>query len=178
MAEAASIARPYARAAFAHARDAKQLGAWSKALALSSGMAADPTVADLITSPLLSNDQLVGFFGGLAGAEDDAHWRNFVRQLAENKRLAVLPEISAAYEQLRAEYENEVDVQVTSAVSLSEAQAAKLAAALKRRFKREVRMTTAVDPELLGGAVIRAGDLVIDGSVKGRLQRLNSELAS
>jgi F-type H+-transporting ATPase subunit delta len=101
-----------------------------------------------------------------------------VRLLAQNKRLDVLPEITAQYEMLRAQYENELDVQVTSAVSLSESQRTKLAEALKTRFKRDVRMTTAVDPNLLGGAVIRAGDLVIDGSINGRLQRLASELGN
>jgi F-type H+-transporting ATPase subunit delta len=117
-------------------------------------------------------------FAGLGGADIDPYWRNFIRLLTQNKRLAVLPEIADQFELLRAQYENEVDVQVTSAVALSDAQRAKLAAALKTRFKRDVRMTTAIDPALLGGAVIRAGDLVIDGSINGRLQRLASDLSN
>jgi F-type H+-transporting ATPase subunit delta len=178
MAEAATIARPYAKAAFISARDAKALPAWSGALRAGSGLAADARIADLISNPKMSTDQVVSMFAGLGGAGIDAQWQNFVRLLAQNKRLDVLPEITAQYEMLRAQYENELDVQVTSAVALSESQRTKLAGALKTRFKRDVRMTTAIDPNLLGGAVIRAGDLVIDGSINGRLQRLATELGN
>ncbi len=176
MAEAATIARPYAKAVFMAARDAQALPSWSTALHAASGLVADSRIADLLTSPRLGPDQVVSMFAGLGGGDIDERWQNFVRLLARNKRLEVLPEITAQYEQLRARYENEVDVQVTSAVAMDEAQRAKLAAALKTRFKRDVRMSTSVDPALLGGAVIRAGDLVIDGSISGRLQRMASEL--
>jgi F-type H+-transporting ATPase subunit delta len=178
MAEAATIARPYAKAVFMSARDSKALHAWSEALRVGSGLVADSRVADLLTSPKMSTDQLVALFAGLGGAGIDGHWQNFVRLLATNKRLEVLPQIAEQYELLRAQYENELDVQVTSAVVMSADQQAKLAAALKKRFKRDVRMTTAVDSSLLGGAVIHAGDLVIDGSINGRLQRLASELGN
>jgi F-type H+-transporting ATPase subunit delta len=178
MAEAATIARPYAKAAFLSARDAKALPAWSEALRLASGLAADGRIADLLSNPKISLDEAVSMFAGLGGSGIDGHWQNFVRLLTQNKRLHVLPQITAQYEMLRAQYENELDVQVTSAVGLSEAQRTKLAAALKTRFKRDVRITTAIDPALLGGAVIRAGDLVIDGSINGRLQRMASELGS
>ena len=174
MAEAATIARPYAKAAFMSARDAKALPAWSEALREGSGLVADPRIADLITNPKMSVDQVVSMFAGLAGADApgdfDAHWQNFVRLLATNKRLDVLPDITAQYEMLRA--------QVTSAAAMSDEQKSKLNAALKTRFKRDVRMTTTIDPTLLGGAVIRAGDLVIDGSINGRLQRMATELGS
>ena len=178
MAEAATIARPYAKAAFMSARDAKALPAWSEALRTGSGLVADSQVAGLLTSPKMSTDQLVSLFAGLGGNGIDSHWQNFIRLLATNKRLEVLPQIADQYELLRAQYENELDVQVTSAVAMNADQQSKLAAALKQRFKREVRMTTAVDPSLLGGAVIHAGDLVIDGSINGRLQRLASELGN
>jgi F-type H+-transporting ATPase subunit delta len=178
MAEAATIARPYAKAAFLSARDAKALPAWSEAFRLGSGLVADPRVVDLLTSPKISTDRLVSLFAGLGGAGIDAHWQNFVRLLATNKRLEVLPQMAEQYELLRAQFENELDVQVTSAVAMNSDQQAKLAAALKKRFKRDVRMTTAVDASLLGGAVIHAGDLVIDGSINGRLQRLASELGN
>jgi F-type H+-transporting ATPase subunit delta len=178
MAEAATIARPYARAAFMSARDAKALPDWSKALHLGAAICADARIEDLISNPKLSTDQVVSMFAGLGGAAIDAHWQNFVRLLTQNKRLTALPAITAQYEALRADYEKELDVEVTSATALSAEQQAKLSASLKTRFKRDVRMSTAVDPALLGGAVIRAGDLVIDGSIKGRLERLASELAS
>ena len=178
MAEAATIARPYAKAAFMSARDAKALPAWSEALRTGSSLVADSQVAGLLTSPKMSTDQLVSLFAGLGGSGIDSHWQNFVRLLATNKRLEVLPQIAEQYELLRAQFENELDVQVTSAVAMNADQQTKLAAALKKRFKRDVRMTTAVDPSLLGGAVIHAGDLVIDGSINGRLQRLASELGN
>jgi F-type H+-transporting ATPase subunit delta len=178
MAEAATIARPYAKAAFETARDARTLADWSKALHSSAAICADARIEDLITNPKLSIDQVVSMFAGLGGAAIDEHWQNFVRLLTENKRLMALPEIMVQYEGLRAEYEKELDVEVTSATALTAEQRAKLAASLKTRFKRDVRMSTTVDAALLGGAVIRAGDLVIDGSIKGRLERLASELAS
>jgi F-type H+-transporting ATPase subunit delta len=154
------------------------LADWSKALHSSAAICADARIEDLITNPKLSIDQVVSMFAGLGGAAIDEHWQNFVRLLTENKRLMALPEIMVQYEGLRAEYEKELDVEVTSATALTAEQRAKLAASLKTRFKRDVRMSTTVDAALLGGAVIRAGDLVIDGSIKGRLERLASELAS
>ena len=178
MAEAATIARPYAKAAFMSARDSKALADWSTALHTGAGLVADARVADVLTNPKLSDDQIVSMFAGLGGDGIDAHWQNFVRLLAEYKRLEVLPQISDQYEILRAQFESEVDVQVTSAVPMTAEQQSKLAASLKTRFKRDVRMTTAVDASLMGGAVIRAGDLVIDGSIKGRLERMASELAN
>jgi F-type H+-transporting ATPase subunit delta len=178
VAETATIARPYAKAAFQAARDAKLLPAWSASLSVAAALVGDARIADLLGNPKLSEDQVVGFFDGFKTGADGVHWLNFIRLLAENKRLALLPEIAARFELLRAEYENEVDVVVTSAVPLSDAQKAKLADSLKTRLRRDVRITTALDPALLGGAVIRAGDLVIDGSIKGRLQRLTSDLGS
>ncbi|MDP9083806.1 MAG: F0F1 ATP synthase subunit delta [Pseudomonadota bacterium] len=178
MAEAATIARPYAKAAFMSARDAKTLTGWSTALQRASGLVADSRIADLLSSPKLSTDQIVSMFAGLDGGGIDSQWQNFIRLLARNKRLAVLPAIAQQYEMLRAQYENELDVQVTSAVAMNPEQRAKFAASLTTRFKRDVRMSTSVDAALLGGAVIRAGDLVIDGSIQGRLQRLASELVN
>ncbi len=178
MAEAATIARPYAKAAFMSARDAKTLIDWSAALHCASGLVADSRIADLLSSPKISTDQIVSMFAGLGGSGIDSQWQNFVRLLAGNKRLSVVPAIAEQYEMLRAQYENELDVQVTSAVALNPDQRAKLAVSLKTRFKRDVRMSTSVEESLLGGAVIRAGDLVIDGSIQGRLQRLASELVN
>jgi F-type H+-transporting ATPase subunit delta len=178
MAEAATIARPYAKAAFMAARDSATLPAWSGALHFGAEFIADSKVADLLTDPKLTTDQLVAMFAGLGGGEIDQHWQNFVRLMAENKRLELMSDIAAQYEEMRLQYENELEVQVTSAVVLSDHHRSRLAAALKTRFKREVRIKTAIDPTLLGGAVIRAGDLVIDGSISGRLQRLASDLGS
>lgn len=176
MAERATIARPYAKAAFEHARDANAFARWSQGLVLAARIVADPRVASLTKSPEWSAADLAGLITDVAGPALDADLRNFVHVLAENHRLSLLPEIAAHYEVMRAAAENTIDVQVASAVPLDAAQAGKLEQALSTRLKRKVRMQTSVDPTLLGGAVVRAGDLVIDGSLKGRLERLATEL--
>ena len=178
MAERATIARPYAKAAFEYARDAKAFAQWSRGLKSAAEIVADPRVAALTKNPQWSQADLVGIITDVAGDKLDAAMQNFVRVLTENHRLLLLPEITARYEQLRSEVENTVDVEVISAVPLSSAQADKLKLALNTRLKRNVRMQNSVDATLLGGAVVRAGYLVIDGSLKGRLQRLATELAS
>jgi len=178
VAERATIARPYAKAAFEYARDANALAAWSEGLKVAAEIVADPRVAPLTKSPAWSAADLVGLITDVAGAKLDAGMQNFVRVLAENRRLLLLPAIAARYEILRSAVENTVDVDVVSAVPLDAAQADRLRAALSTRLKRKVRMQNAVDATLLGGAVVRAGDLVIDGSLKGRLQRLATELGS
>jgi F-type H+-transporting ATPase subunit delta len=178
VAERATVARPYAKAAFEYARGANALAGWSQALQTASEIVADPRVAPLTKSPALTAADLANLVIDVAGAKLDAGMQNFVRTLAENHRLLLLPEISAHYEQLRSTVENTVDVEVTSAVPLNESQAQTLKQALSTRLKRQVRMRTAVDSTLLGGALVRAGDLVIDGSLKGRLERLATELGS
>jgi F-type H+-transporting ATPase subunit delta len=176
VAERATIARPYAKAAFEYARAANAFPRWSESLAVAAAMVADPRVRSIAKSPLVTAEQLVEFITEVEGPKPDPHFQNFVRLLAQNRRVLLLPEIAAHYEELRAEAENTVDVEVVSAVALNDAQAEKLKAAVSARLKRQVRMQNSVDPTLLGGAVVRAGDLVIDGSLKGRLQRLATEL--
>jgi len=178
MAERATIARPYAKAAFEYARDANDFAGWSLALARAAEIVADPRVAALTRSPQWSAADVVGLITDVAGASLNAGMQNFVRVLAENHRLLLLPEIAAHYEEFRSAVENTVDVEVVSAVKLDAAQSGKLSAALAKRLKRNVRMKNSVDATLLGGAVLRAGDLVIDGSLKGRLERLATELTS
>jgi F-type H+-transporting ATPase subunit delta len=178
MAERATIARPYAKAAFEYAREANDFAGWSLALARAAEIVADPRVAALTKSPQWSAADVVGLITDVAGASLNAAMQNFVRVLAENHRLLLLPEIAAHYEEFRSAVENTVDVEVVSAVKLDAAQSDKLSAALSKRLKRNVRMKNSVDATLLGGAVLRAGDLVIDGSLKGRLARLATELTS
>jgi F-type H+-transporting ATPase subunit delta len=178
VAERATIARPYAKAAFQYARDANAFAQWSRGLTTLAEIVADPRVEELAKIPSLTAADLADLVIDVAQAKLDAGMQNFVRVLAENHRLLLLPEIAAHYEQFRAAVENTVDVEVTSAVPLNDAQAQKLKQALSTRLKRQVHMRTAVDSALLGGAVVRAGDLVIDGSLKGRLERLATELGS
>lgn len=176
MAERATIARPYAKAAFEYARDAKAFDRWSQGLNKAAAIVADPGVAELTKNPRVTPEDLVSLITEFDSPKPDAGIVNFVHVLAENHRLPLLPEIARHYDELVAEVENTVDVEVISAVKLDPAQAEKLAAALKTRLKRRVNMHNSVDASLLGGAVIHAGDLVIDGSLKGRLQRLRTEL--
>jgi F-type H+-transporting ATPase subunit delta len=178
VAERATIARPYAKAAFEYARAASAFAEWSQGLKAAAEIVADPRVAPLTKSPEWSAADLVSLITDVAGAKLDAGMQNFVRVLAENHRLLLLPEIAAHYEDLRSAVENTVDVEVVSAVPLDAAQAGKLEQALSTRLKRKVRMHNSVDAALLGGAVVRAGDLVIDGSLKGRLERLATDLTS
>ena len=178
MAERATIARPYAKAAFQYAQDAKAFADWSQGLKAAADIVADPRVAALTKSPQTNQDDLVSIISDLAGTQLKPGMQNFVRVLAENHRLLLLPEIAAHYEELRSDAENTIDVEVVSAVALDSTQADKLSQALSTRLKRKVRMQNSVDATLLGGAVVRAGDLVIDGSLKGRLQRLATELGS
>jgi len=176
MAEKITIARPYAKAAFEQAQGQKAFERWSTVLGTASQVVGDERVAKLLTSPRVSPDQLVDFIADIAGGSLDEQGRNFLRTLADNRRLGVLPEIAKMYEELRAEVENVADVQITSAVPLDEAQKQKLAAALRKRLKREVRLHCDIDATLIGGAIARSGDLVIDGSLKARLERLVSDV--
>ncbi len=180
MAERATIARPYAKAAFEYARDAKAsaeaFSEWSQGLALAAQVVQYPRVTELIKNPELTAADHASLVNDVAGERLAPGVKNFIRVLAENHRLALLPEIAAHFELLRSRVENTVDVEVISAVPLDAAQAEKLKQALDKRLKARVRMNNTVDAGLLGGAVIRAGDLVIDGSLKGRLERLRTEL--
>lgn len=178
MAEKATIARPYAKAAFQSARQHHALDRWSEVLATAASVVQDERVAPLLLSPRVPSEQLSDLIADIGGKAVDEQSRNFIATLASNRRLALLPEISSMFEALRAEAENTADVQVVSAVQLNDAQKQRLAAALKKRLKREVRLHCEVDESLLGGAVVRAGDFVIDGSLKARLDRLAVEMSS
>ena len=178
MAERATIARPYARAAFAHAQGAKALASWSKLLDAAAQAAADSRVARLIGNPHVTGDELVDLLGGLSKQAAGEDGRNFLKALAENRRLALLPQIAAQFEALRAEVEGVMDVEVIAAREIAAPQRKKLEVALAKRLGREVRMHTRIDETLLGGAIVRAGDLVIDGSLKGRIERLGSALTN
>ena len=174
MADDATIARPYARAAFEHAHAAGQLAAWGEMLGKASVVLADAQVAPLVGNPHVRRADLVAFVAEIVGAAGDEKAGNFLRLLADNGRLALLPQIAEQYAALRAEVENTVDVTVTSAMPLTAEQSEKLSQALTRRLRRTVRLTAAVDPSLIGGAIVRAGDFVVDGSLRGRVERLGN----
>ena len=174
MSQALTLARPYARAAFAIARDAGKLAGWSDALGFAARVAADPRVAALLGHPRLGRDDAVALLA-IDGA--DATFADFLGLLFDNRRLPLLPEIAGLYDELRLESERVVKAKVTSAAALPAAELDSIKAALKKRFGREVEIETDLDPSLIGGAVIDAGDVVIDGSLRGKLDRLQSTLA-
>jgi F-type H+-transporting ATPase subunit delta len=178
MADRATIARPYARAAFAHARESRDLATWSKLLGSAAMAAVDPRVSRLIGNPHVTGEQLVELLADVSNGAGGKGGTNFLLALAENRRLALLPEIATQFEALRAEIENVIDVEIITAREIAAPQEKRLTEALTRRLGREVRMHTRIDESLLGGAIVRAGDLVIDGSLKGRLARLGSALTN
>ncbi|MGB5210307.1 MAG: F0F1 ATP synthase subunit delta [Gammaproteobacteria bacterium] len=176
MAEKSTVARPYAKAVFELAREGDSMAAWSELLTVAAEVVKDPGFSDLLGSPLVEDQKLADLVIEVCGERADQLGRNLIRVLAENDRLAYLPEIDMEFEQLRAEAERIVDVQVTSSIALGEAQQQKIAAAMGKRLGKNVRLHCEIDESLLGGAVVRAGDLVIDGSLRGRLERLAGAL--
>jgi F-type H+-transporting ATPase subunit delta len=178
LADKTTIARPYAKAAFGQASTDKRLAEWSDALRAGAAVVKDERVANLLGNPQVAPAQLAGFVFDVAGSKLDGDGRNFFDMLAENRRLAYLPEIAALFDELKDKAERVVDVTVTSAAPLDAAQQKTLSSALERKLKRSVRLHCETDPKLIGGAVVRAGDLVIDGSVLARLNRIAYELTA
>ena len=178
MAERSTLARPYARAAFEVAQAEGDLARWSEMLELVATIVADEQVQPLLDDPTLEPEQLSELVLGVAGDRLDEEGRNLIRLLAENRRLALMPEIVELFAELRSEAERVVDVEVRAAAELDEATRDRYAEALKKRLGRDVRLHCIVDDSLLGGAVITAGDLVIDGTVGYRLDRLARTITS
>ena len=176
MAERATIARPYAKAAFAAAREQGRLAEWSRWLGNAREVVLSEEFRLLESSPGVSAAQLEDLIAGICGADLDAQGRALLGLLTENGRLDFLPEIAAQFKALEAEDQNVADVEIVSATTLGDEQKARLAAALRTRLRRDVRLQCTVDPALIGGAVVRSGDLLIDGSMKGKLERLETEL--
>lgn len=177
MAELTTIARPYAQAVFRLAQDEGNLKGWSEMLVLAAQVAADSEMAALIDNPRVTREQLVDVFLAVCGDGLTETGKNLIRVLADNRRLHVLPEVAALYEVERAAAEGTVKAQVTSAKPLSDEQMQAITASLAKRLGRDVTLDCSVDESLIGGAVIRAGDVVIDGSVVARLDKLKHQLA-
>ena len=176
MSELSTLARPYAEAVFRLAQDEKDLAGWSSRLQSLALIVSDAQAARLIVNPAVAAGRVAGLIVEVAGGDLGERGSNFVKVLAENDRLSLLPEIGAQFETLKANVEGTLDATITSAQALTQAQLDELVAGLKARFNRAVNVRVAVDPELIGGAVIAIGDQVIDGSVKGRLQRMSFAL--
>lgn len=177
-----SVARPYARALFALAKEAGALEAWSAGLTAAAGVAADKEAHDLLGSPALDDAERLTFLESVLGGVPEAavlasdQGRALLKLLVENGRLEALADIADAFEELKAQAENRVTVKVIAASDVEPDVAAKLRAALERRFGRTVELELEVDAAIIGGAIIQAEDRVIDGSVRARLKRLTEAL--
>ena len=179
-AELATLARPYARALFSQALAGEGQGGlagWSRLLALLAAAAEAPPVQLALGSPLASIERKLQVFAALLEDELSEAGRNFITLLAEQGRLALLPTVAALFEQLRAEHDKTLEVSVQSAYPLGEQQAAQLKEALGRKLQRDIRLSASESKALIGGVRVQLGDTVIDGSIRGRLDKLAQALA-
>lgn len=178
MAELSTLARPYAKAAFEYAREHSALAQWSGELGTVAAVTEADGMDKVLDNPSITDEQQAKTLNDVCGDATGAELKNFVSILASNKRLTLLPEIHDQFELLKSNLEKSVDVEVVSAFDLDEATADKLATVLGKKLERDVRVSTSTDNDLLGGVLIRAGDLVIDGSVRGRLNKLAEAMNS
>jgi len=176
-AENSTVARPYARAAFSSALgEASGLVTWSRMLNQLAATVSDKSVSNALEDPLLSAEDEAQLLIDIMGEELNVHGQNFVHVLAGYSRISLLPDISRTFEKLRANHEKTMEVQITSAFEVEEADKEILIAALKKNLQRDISLTTSVDQTLLGGVVIRAEDTVTDNSVRGKLNKLSLAL--
>lgn len=177
MSEFVTVARPYAKAAFDFAVDNQSVERWQQMLAFTAEVTRNEQMAELL-SGAVAPETLAKTFIAVCGDELDEHGQNFIRVMAENGRLLVLPAVLQQFIELRAALESTIEVDVLSSSALSDAQQAKIAAAMEKRLSRKVKLNCKIDKSVLAGVIIRAGDMVIDGSVRGRLERLADVLQS
>jgi F-type H+-transporting ATPase subunit delta len=176
MAELTTLARPYAKAAFEYAIEAKQLAEWSDMLSLASQVVSDESMQQLLTSPHFTKEDQKDAMLKVLDGKFDAKGINFIQLLAQNGRLLALPEIEVLFNFLRSEFEKTIEAQITSATELNEQQITQLKEKLAAKLGRQVEVSVELNAELLGGLIIQAEDLVIDGSVRGQLTKLSDTL--
>ena len=176
MAELVTVARPYAKAAFKFAKEQNAAAEWSAMLGFSAAVVSDERLAKLLDNPQLTTEQQADAFIQVCGDKLNDAGKNLVKQLAENKRLSTLPQIVVLFEQLLAEEQRKQEVEVTSAFELSKAEEASLKQMLEKKLSKEISLQSHVDKSLIGGVVIHAGDMVIDSSVRGKLEQLSHTL--
>ncbi|WP_162045249.1 F0F1 ATP synthase subunit delta [Vibrio taketomensis] len=177
MSDLTTIARPYAKAAFDFAVEKDQLDQWGQMLSFAAEVAQNAQVKELLASSM-SADKLAEIFVAVCGEQVDAHGQNLLKVMAENGRLKAIPDVCQQFFALKKEHEKEIDVEITSATELSDEQLANIGSKLEQRLARKVKLNCSVDEALLGGVIIRAGDLIIDNSARGRLNRLSDALQS
>lgn len=176
MSELTTLARPYAKAAFEFAQSKDNLSAWSDMLSFSAAAVSDTKLAEFLDNPGLTRSQAAEVMLKVAADRLDEKGQNFIRLLADNKRLNLLPAIAELFEDHKAMFEKTVDVDITSAVELSDSQVSKLTSRLSEKLGRQVNINSQTDASLIGGLFIRAGDTVIDASLRGKLSDLSDVL--
>lgn len=175
MSELTTVARPYAKAAFDFAVEQNAIDKWQEMLVFASEVSVNESMQEVLSSAMAA-ETLASLFIDICGEQLDTHGQNMIKVLAENKRLSALPDVVALFNTFKADYEKEIDVQVTAATELSEKQLADLSVSLEKRLARKVKLHCSVDASLIAGMVIKAGDTVIDGSIKSKLNRLSDAL--
>ena len=176
MSELTTAARPYARAAFEYASSKSEINQWAEMLGFCAVVADDATMKAALDQPSLNRQQAADLFNEVCTDQLDEHGKNFIKLLSENDRISLLPDIAVLFHHYQADAEGTVDAQLISALDVSDEQVQAISASLAKRLGKKISMTTSIDPSLIGGAIIRAGDMVIDGSVRGRLEKLSSTL--
>lgn len=174
--EATTIARPYAEATFARALETDSLDKWAEMLDLLVQLVTNPEIAGLLSSHRLDQEQMSSLMLDVAGDELIDEGQNLVRLLVDNGRLVIAPEINVLFTEMKNAHQGALEVMVSSAYVLKPAQEKHLAEALSKKLGREIHITSEKNPDLLGGVKIRAGDMVIDGTVAGQLKQLANEL--
>ncbi|MBI3188666.1 MAG: F0F1 ATP synthase subunit delta [Gammaproteobacteria bacterium] len=177
MSDLITAARPYARAVFELAQSESSFAVWSDALGLMSALVTHANMREMLDSPKIGADKKAQLLIDVCDGKLKPAQQNLLRMLAENGRFALLPDISALYEMMRAEAESKIEAKVKSAHPLSDAQQQSIIAALKKKLGRDITLVTEIDATLIGGVVIRAGDLVIDGSAQAKLASLGQALS-
>lgn len=176
MTELVTLARPYAFAAFKRAKEKKSSASWSESLAFLSVVVSDKTLAALINNPKVKKSKLSDLLLDLCKGNIDKEVENFLRLLLQNNRLALLPDIAKQFEALKAEDEGYITVEAIAAYPFDKEGEKKFVAALEKKLNKKVHLKVAVDKTLIGGVLVRAGDRVIDGSIKGQLESLRKTL--
>lgn len=177
MSEMITVARPYAKAAFEFAVESQTLDKWHEMLTFAAEVAKNEDVKAFLSGSS-SAEKMAEVFNQVCGEQLDDKGQNLVKVMAENGRLPVLPAVVELYGELKAEYNKVIDVDVTSAVELVAEQVEKLSAALEKRLERKVNLNCSVDATVVSGLVIKAGDIVIDSTIRGKLDRLSDTLQS
>lgn len=178
MADMSTLARPYARALFELAQDENRLEDWAGRLAFWTAVVSNPDMQQRLEDPSITRQQQAEMLEAVVADGNDDHGRNVIRLLAENDRIAQIPQIFLMFEEFRANAQGEIEATVRTAFPLTDAQESNIVAALSKRLERKVRLVSVIDKDLIGGAIIQAGDLVIDGSLRGRVEKLQHAVAS